>query len=293
MEITEIDEIPKIPEIEGMHLGEGMLEAIFEIAEHEIDFEDVSNTDLYKLRGEDLKLYFNRIRSGDKKAKDAFVLAHMGLVKKIVLRNCRVRGKQYSDDLINEGVVGICIALEKFNPDLGVPFYGYAAWWIEAYVKIYLDKDKVVQPVLKDSLIMLRIRNFKDKFLANEGREPTLDEIAHYLGFTVKKVNTILKRASLFEFVPLSIANFSDPDEIDKLIEGIDNSEKWAILNRAFEKLPEREKKFLIMRFGLSEGSEPLTLDQIGDVDGITKERVRQIVERSLNRLKKIIKIES
>ncbi len=233
-----------------------------------------------------------RIRDGDRQALEKLVAANLRFVVSIAKRY-RNRGVSFAD-LVNEGNVGLIRAAERFDEAKGVRFVSYAVWWIrQAILQAIAEQSHIVRlPASRTATnyqVAKSLRQLRQEF----GREPTPDELAAELELTVKEVREALSSrqgyvsldapvqgsddASLAEFI--ADEESADPDdqtERDALRDALDSS---------LTGLPEREQMVLRLYFGLDDG-EPRTLEEIGRKLGVTRERVRQLKERALGRLR-------
>lgn len=259
----------------------------------------------YKLlsREEEVELAL-RIREGDEAARQEFINSNLRLV--INVAKSYVNSSNMSmEDLVAEGNLGLIVAVNRFNPDYGYRFSTCAVPWIkQAIVKGITDKSKTVRiPAHIYSQIMKLGKAISE--LENDGfSNPTDQEIAKKMGISEAKVNEL----KAWKRQPISI-DTTLGDENENTIEDMvadDNAvspEDNAIVEdikirvrEAIKKLPERTQKILKMRNGIWEEGDPIewkkehTLEDIGNILGITRERVRQIEKKAQNDLKLILK---
>ena len=237
-----------------------------------------------------------RIRRGDKSARDHMIKANLRLVVKIA--------HDYKDfglpllDLISEGNIGLIKAVERFDPRKGGKLSTYAAWWIKQSIKRALaNQSKTIRlPVhLVDKISKMRRTAMA---LAEEfGREPSDEEIAMELGIPTNKVahlkSVSVRPASLD--APLGdesdSATFGDIVGDDNAVnpyEGLRESNLKSDLNRMISSLDRREADILRMRFGLN-GQDELTLEEVGRKFKVTRERVRQLQNLALQKIRKLM----
>jgi len=197
-------------------------------------------------------------------------------------------------DLIGEGNVGLMTAAKKFDPDQGVKFISYAVWWIRQSILAALARQgRTVRVPLNRTADLSRIIRASETLRQDLGREPTPEEISKLTGLAVDVVQSLaaLNTAEVRLDAPL------DPDGdrslIDRfaVVEGND-AETEAMdrflsdeIERALTTLPPRDARVLRLYFGLDGGREH-TLEEIGGMLGVTRERVRQLRDRALKRLK-------
>lgn len=236
-----------------------------------------------------------RIQRGDKKAREHMIKANLRLVVKIA-RDYENYGLPLLD-LINEGNIGLMKAVERFDPAKGAKLSTYAAWWIKQAIKRALaNQGKTIRlPVhIVDKLFHMRKASAKLQDVL--GREPTDEELADELGMPVRKVRR-LRTASL---APSSLDAPLGDDETNRIADVVadQNAESpyqeleektnGALIREIVATLDPREQTILRFRFGLDGDSEK-TLEEVGHKFGVTRERIRQIQNIALNKLRKKI----
>jgi len=234
-----------------------------------------------------------RIKKGDQEARELMIKANLRLVVKIA-HDYEGLGLPLLD-LISEGNIGLMKAVDRFDPKKGGKLSTYAAWWIKQSIKRALaNQTRAIRlPVhLVDKIS--RMRRLAMKLQEALGREPTDDELAEELGTTALKVSQ-LKMAAVR---PTSLESpIGDDDsktyaEVVKDERAEDPSEKLVektvteLLRHLLSKLDEREQKIIRYRFGL-DGVEEKTLEELGKEMGVTRERIRQIQNQALAKLRK------
>ncbi len=197
-------------------------------------------------------------------------------------------------DLIDEGNIGLIEAVERFDYTKKCKFSTYGTWWIQqAVIKALADKGRTIRIPIH-VLNVIRKCFSVSKFLTQElGREPSYEEIAEYMNISVDQVENIMKysgeTASLDVTVDEeNVTTLSDlifSDEYTEPFENVFNVTLQDLLDRSLEDLSERERKIIRLRFGLS-GKSPLTLEEIGKILGITRERVRQIQNKAIVKMR-------
>ena len=236
-----------------------------------------------------------KIKKGDKKAREQMIKANLRLVVKIA-RDYEGIGLPLLD-LISEGNIGLMKAVERFDPKKGGKLSTYGSWWIKQAIKRALaNQSKTIRlPVhLVDKISKMRRAGMK---LQEElGREPTDEELADELGMTAARVRQMrlaaIRPASLDAPIGDDESNnFADVVEDENAVTPYENLEDKTVtgmLQDMVKHLDEREATILRYRFGLDGGSEK-TLEEVGEKFGVTRERVRQIQNLALKKLRKMI----
>ena len=236
-----------------------------------------------------------KIKKGDKKAREHMIKANLRLVVKIA-RDYEGIGLPLLD-LISEGNIGLMKAVERFDPKKGGKLSTYGSWWIKQSIKRALaNQSKTIRlPVhLVDKIS--RMRRTAMKLQEEFGREPTDEELAAELGTTASRVAQMrtasIRPASLDAPIGDDDSNnFSEMVEDERAVNPYDELEDKTVvsmLQDMVKHLDEREATILRYRFGLDGGTEK-TLEDVGVKFGVTRERVRQIQNLALRKLRKMI----
>ncbi|MFO0071525.1 MAG: RNA polymerase sigma factor RpoD/SigA, partial [Gemmatimonas sp.] len=204
-------------------------------------------------------------------------------------------------DLINEGNLGLIRAAHKFDETKGIKFISYAVWWIrQAILQALAEQSRIVRVPLNRAGTLHRIGKRANALLQELGREATHAEIADGMDITEEEV---AKTMSISQ-VHLSLDAPLTPGEDNRLLDYLPDTQNANPEDQTFEKalveaieeslgsLKEREAKILRLYFGIDE-TEPMTLEEIGSQLGITRERVRQIKEKALSRLRHVSRAKS
>ncbi|MBI9107270.1 MAG: sigma-70 family RNA polymerase sigma factor [Spirochaetales bacterium] len=225
------------------------------------------------------------------KARNKLITSNLRLVVSIAKRY-QHRGLNLID-LINEGNIGLIEAVERFDYRRGCKFSTYGTWWIQqAIIKSIADKGKTIRIPVHVLNSARKCFSASRELAQNLGRDPRSAEIAHYMHMTEAKVDTILLSTGDATSLDISV----DDENSTNLSELISSDESYEpfeeffkinikeILAHSLEELTEREREIVKLRFGL-DGRTPLTLEEIGKIFSITRERVRQIQNKAVARL--------
>jgi RNA polymerase primary sigma factor len=236
-----------------------------------------------------------RIKKGDKKAREHMIKANLRLVVKIA-RDYEGIGLPLLD-LISEGNIGLMKAVERFDPKKGGKLSTYGSWWIKQSIKRALaNQSKTIRlPVhLVDKIS--KMRRIAMRLQEEFGREPTDEELADEMGMTAARVTQMRMAAVRPASLDAPIGdddsnNFSDVVQDENATSPYENLEDKTVtgmLQDMVKHLDEREATILRFRFGLDGGTEK-TLEEVGEKFGVTRERVRQIQNLALKKLRKMI----
>ncbi len=246
---------------------------------------------LPRITPDEEKVLGDRIQKGDKEALRKLVEANLRFVVSFAkkYRNC---GLSFLD-LINEGNIGLIEAAKRFNPKKNVKFITYAVWWVrQAIIHALSDQSGAFRLPQKQANLLYRIGKTISQLTLDLERNPTPDEIAAKLEIPVEEVTGLLQVAD--ENVSLSTV-IDEEHEFhlsDKLEQDVIPPADMALLRSSLKdhlyaclgELDPKEQKVLRLRFGLDEG-EPKTLKEIGEMMGLSRERIRQIEAQALEKL--------
>lgn len=232
-----------------------------------------------------------RARAGDQQAMHAMVNANLRFVVSVA-KEYTGRGLSFNE-LISEGNVGLLEAVRRFDEKRGFKFITYAVWWIrQAILKAIAQQGKAARPPMSQVNDLHKLEKRAGRLLQTLGRNPSLDELANAAGISVDRIRNALEAGQR----DLSFDAPVHAGEDDTLLASfaVDHRQpetelEQAALNQTMEaclnELEPRERCIVCAYFGLR-GQKPLTLEQIGVLQGLTRERVRQLRDRALARIR-------
>ena len=240
-----------------------------------------------------------RIRMGEREALDKLCRSNLRFVVSVA-KKYQNQGVALSD-LINEGNLGLIRAAHKFDETKGIKFISYAVWWIrQAILQALAEQSRIVHVPLNRAGTLHRIGRRSSALLQELGREPSAEEIAIGMDITLDEVRKTLSisRGHLSLDAPMT------PGEDNKLLDYLPDEDNPSPVDLALDgalksaiqdslgSLKPREAKILRLYYGL-DSNEAMTLEEIGSVLGITRERVRQVKEKALTRLRHVSRARS
>ena len=253
---------------------------------------DIGRTEL--LNSEDERELAYQVKAGDEDAKQKMAEANLRLVVSIA-KNYTGRGLEFLD-LIQSGGTGLLTAVRKFEPDKGYKFSTYATWWIrQAIMRAIADQARTIRIPVHMHETINKLMRIQRRLAQEYNREPTYDELAKEMEIEVEKVEHIMKIKQDPNSLDQSLREGEEDSVLGDLIEDEDTirpeEETTGQLlkehvGEILRHLSEREQKIIRMRYGLGSGRNH-TLEEVGQEIGVTRERIRQIEAKALNKLRK------
>ncbi len=234
----------------------------------------------------------NRIKEGDNSARDELAQANLLFVISVAMKY-KNRGLSLAE-LISAGNMGLMTAVDRFDPSRGYKFISYAVWWIRQSILQSLAEDvRTVHLPLNKVTLLHKISRMSQQLSSEEKDEPDLEEIADALDVSIEEVReTLLSGRKSYSLDK----EFEEDDERSLMKTLVDASQEapdanilrtntQRQLDNVLDSLDDREQRIVRLYFGL-DGDEPLTLEQIGAMMDLTRERIRQIKERAFSKLR-------
>lgn len=288
--LNEIGQVPLLTSAEEKILGK----AVKDGQQAQQRLEDAKALGRIKLSASDRKTLRDVVKAGEK-AKDRMVRANLRLVVSIARRYDRK--ELHLSDLIQEGNIGLMHAVDKYDYEKGFKFSTYATWWIrQSMTRAMADQGRNIRIPGHMMEIVNRVQRSERELTAELKRDPTPEEVAARCDITVEKLFEIqqltLSTASLDAPVGVDVDDLTvgetlaSPDATDPLNETVQR-ELVSQIEKSLDGLPERERRIMSMRFGLGEFiGKQHTLEEVAEKEDITRERVRQIEQKTLARMR-------
>ncbi len=251
---------------------------------------EISDYDL--ISGKQEVILAKKIEAGDSEAKEFLAEHNLRLVVAIA-KNYTNRGLSF-EDLIHDGNVGLLRAIDKFDYRKGFKFSTYATWWIrQSITRAIAEQGRTIRLPVHLHDLWNKVRKVRKELTQEFGRDPKPEEISERMGLPVEKINDIIR----YSFDPISMdMRIGDEDDSSywDIVKGTDdtNPEKVAkekkmdeAIEEVLSSLTDREAMVLRLRFGLDDG-EQKTLEKVGKIFGVTRERIRQIETKALKKLR-------
>ncbi len=255
---------------------------------------EISKTELLT-RQEEVELAA-RIKKGDKKARAHMIKANLRLVVKIA--------QDYSGyglplaDLISEGNIGLMKAVERFDPEKGGKLSTYGSWWIKQSIKRALaNQSKTIRLPVHMVGKIAKMRRISALLTESLGREPTEEELSEELGLPRRKL-ALLKRASqrpvsldapVNEDESIGLSDIIGDEKAQNPLDALVDKNIHHQLDDLLEVLDDREHRIIGARFGLN-GKRPMTLEEVGREFGVTRERIRQLQNVALGKMRRALR---
>ena len=258
----------------------------------ETPYETVANDEedqsflLNAFNSREFRELLNRYHKGDKRAFEQLVKANLKLVTGLA-RKYKDHGVEY-DDLVQEGAIGLIRAIERYNPNRKVPFFAYAKWWIhQAFNKALIDMQSIVKIPANQVSLYKKVRKSIERYEQEHGYEPSSSEIDIEEDLAPENIEFL---SNLPDRLHELTTKFNDWDELpgsDSADDLLMKESQTQFINSILAKLKHREADILRKAYGIGQKSE--SLSEIGKRMGLTRERVRQIAEKAVIKLRKLL----
>jgi RNA polymerase primary sigma factor len=229
---------------------------------------------------------------GDSHAKETLITSNLRFVVNVA-KKYRNSGIPF-EDLINEGNLGLMTAVDKFDPEKGYHFISYAVWWIrQSILKAVCEKSRSIRLPLNRANELVQIQKTQREISRVTGEQVDTKEVAAILGMDSQKVKELVEISQDLISLDTPASDAADAGSLGDIIESTYHSPEEEAMNNAMKEsinreltgLNEKEALIINLRFGLN-NNKPLSLRAIGDMIGVTKERVRQIEKKAIEKLR-------
>ena len=258
-------------------------------------FHDLTSADNEVLNREEEKELARRAKAGDREAREELIEHNLRLAVDVA-SNYRNLGLDYSD-LIQAGNLGLLKAIERFDPELGYKFSTYAYWWIKQAILRTLDNEsRTVNVPVHLSNLKRKVGQISRDYRDREGEEPDIEKLAEKLDASEKKIKRAIRAERKTKSLDRPLGGGKGERTLVEMVEREQNlspAERIAdelarerLYQLMEEELTDRERRVLKLRFGL-EDYQPRTLAEVGEVFDLSRERIRQLQEQALEKLRK------
>lgn len=234
----------------------------------------------------------NKIQQGDKEALKKLILANLKFVVSIANKYKNLDVPLL--DLINQGNIGLLEAAKRYDPSKGTKFITYAVWWIkQSILQALNEQSSTVKLPVKHTAYLYKINSATEKLTKELGRAPSTQELSEATNISPEDIEEVLMASKS----SLSLDNYVGNDEDKTFLESLEDEDsnvenaiiaktlKYAI-DEIITSLDPREAEIIIKRYGFN-GEQPQTLEELGESMGVTRERIRQLENRALDKLRK------